>query len=231
MQVEDRRHREDAAHLQTRHRCNDVAAEQDRLYHHVLGQQEVHQETLHGLEAPNPPHPRLGHARGEKHGHGFVLHVRHRVLLVVGGWRAEPANRGATGVETTRTHLQRAQGQGGVLLSIPVRGRIGRCRISMDPFPRNSFENRSVREFPLGRSRRLNRVEGDSSIFPKTGYVSRRVFRCCKRRSSEENRESKRVIYLIKCIDREVDSMKFGSNSQVVLLEDSHSIISTHFYV
>lgn len=139
-QVQDRRYREDVADFETGYGDRPVAAGQD-----FLGEQEIHEEALHGFQTPNTSHPRFRYVGGEKHGLGFVLVLGHHFLRVLGGGRAKPARRGGTtGLETAGTHLQRAQGQGGLLLrASPSRPS---SRISVDRlFPKkiNFFSYRS----------------------------------------------------------------------------------------
>lgn len=120
-EVQDRRYREDVADFQTGYRDQPVAAGQDHFLI-LLGEQEIHEEALHGFQTPNSSHPRFRHVGGEKHCLGFVLVLRDNFLRVLGGRRAKPTRWGsATGLETTGTHLQRAQRQGGLLLNIPGR--------------------------------------------------------------------------------------------------------------
>lgn len=121
-EVQDRGYREDVADFQTGYRDQPgIAAGQDHLVN-LLGEQEIYEEALHGFQTPNSSHPRFRHVGGEKHRLGLVLVLRGHFLRVLGGSRAKPTRWGsAAGVETAGTHLQRAQGQGGLLLNDPDR--------------------------------------------------------------------------------------------------------------
>lgn len=125
IQVQDRGHRENAADRSAGYRPCDLADGQE-LDGDLQREQEVHEETVHGLEASNTPHTGRQHAGRQDAVESDVRLVDDDVVLLLfdGDGRAEPAGAGAVGVEETGIDLQCSEGQGGILLSFRSRDRL-----------------------------------------------------------------------------------------------------------
>jgi len=113
IQVQDRRHRENAADLAAGCRLGEPADEQEL----DLGrEQEVHEEAVHGHEASDTPHTRCRYFGWQDVARCDIIDDDVRQFRFFHD-DAEPARAGAAGVEETRTDLQCSEGQRRILLS------------------------------------------------------------------------------------------------------------------